>query len=388
MSKLITEAALGAPFAYTDALNELTSEHIAKQKEDGAGYQKQPLRPSAAGKCERELAFELMEFRGLAKYEKETTTPELHRLFDLGHSIEYHVLKHFKEQFKSIGFSIKYQQQVLTFLELKSKIDSKNDLMIEGSIDFVLWSDGFRAIGDVKSKKEKFSSYRESSWEEDNEKYSKLKSLDKIGEAAYYADNLEEFMFELNDPFLNMNLLQLNLYANSQFIKERNIDHCVLVYYSKNTSRVREIRFRPSQNLYEYVLLKFTNAYNAVEANNPLLAMKEFNLGNVKCAFCPFNKECWSDDDPKKAFFKTLPAKRWPKDTSRLGDEGLVIEELYENFKVASQAVDNIQSAETELVNLLTDLHIDKVRFADGEIYEVKLYKSPKEHFRLKRGKL
>lgn len=383
MSKIV-----GPEFAYTDALNHLTHEHITKQDAEGNNFQKSPLRPSAAGKCERELAYELMEFRGLAKYEKELIKPDLHRLFALGHSIEYHILQQFKEQFKHIDISIRYQQQALSFKHLESKIDPKFDAWIEGSIDFVLWSKDFKAIGDVKSKKEKFSSYRDSSWEDDFWKYSKMKSLQKIGEDAFYADDVISFLDEVNDPFLAMNFMQLNLYAMNPFIVERKIDHCVLIYYSKNTSRVRELRFRPSQELYDYVINKFTNVFNAIENNDLESTKKEFTLGSMKCAFCSYKSVCWSDEDPLKAFFKNLPPKRWPKDTSKMGDEGIVLEELYETFKHAEVAAEDLPKAENELLELLTELKVDKIRFADGNIYEVKLYKSPREHFRLKRGKV
>lgn len=379
---------VGPDFSYTDALNHMTEESIKRAREAGDDFQKSPLRPSAAGKCERELAYDLMEYRKLAQYEKELNTPELHRLFALGHSIESHILWQFKEQFKPLGISVRYQQQNLSFMHLSSTVDPKYDAWVEGSIDFVLWSDKFKAIGDVKSKKEKFSSYRESTWEEDNEKYSKMKTLQKIGEEAFYAEDVEAFLIELNDPFLAMNVLQLNLYANNIFITERNIDHCVLIYYSKNTSRIRELRFKPSKSLHDYVLNKFKYAYEAVEAGNPELAKKEFALGTIKCAFCAYKKECWKADDPLRLYFKSLPPKSWPKDTSRLGDDGLALEELFEQYMQAELEASAVKNLESEIIDILTEIKVNKIRLANGYIYEVKLYKSPNEHFKLKRSKV
>lgn len=376
---------LGPEFSYTDALNQLTTEHLHKLRESGEEFQKSPLRPSAAGKCERELAYEFTEYLKLAQYEKELTSPDLHRLFGLGHSVEYHVLNELRARFKEIGASIRYQQQSLSFLHLKN---DKQDLWVEGSIDFVIWSDKFKAIGDVKSKKEKFSSYRASSWEEDSEKYSKLKTLTKIGEDAYYADDTPAFLRELNDPFLAMNVYQLNLYANNSFIKEREIDHCVLLYYSKNTSRVRELRFRPSQELSDYVLTKFKTVFDLVTDNRLAETKQEFPLGSIKCAFCAYKKVCRGEDDPLRTYFKTLPAKAWPKNTDRMGALGEELEILFAEFIKASESTAAMEAVEQEIIEVLNQERVSKIKLENGDVYEVKLYKSPREHFRLKRSKI
>lgn len=376
---------LGPDFSYTDALNQLTTEHLHKLRESGDEFQKSPLRPSAAGKCERELAYEFTEFLKIASYEKELITPDLHRLFGLGHSVEYHVLNELRARFKEIGASIRYQQQSLSFLHLKNEVQ---DIWVEGSIDFVIWSEKFKAIGDVKSKKEKFSSYRSSTWEEDSEKYSKLKSLVKIGEDAYYADDTAAFLKELNDPFLAMNVYQLNLYANNSFITERGIDHCVLLYYSKNTSRVRELRFRPSKELHDYVLTKFKKVFDSVTSNKLTETKQEFPLGSIKCAFCAYKKVCRGDDDSLRTYFKTLPPKSWPKNTDRLGELGEQLECLFEEFTKVSDSVNTLETVEQEIIEVLNTERIPKIKLVNGDVYEVKLYKSPREHFRLKRSKI
>lgn len=379
---------LGPAFGYAAALDHLTSEHIKKQREDGTEFQKTPIRPSAAGHCERELAYALMEFRGLAKYDKPLNSPELHRVFGLGHSIEYHLLREMETQFKNL-FSVKYKQQSLSFLYLESQVDSKFSQWVEGSTDFVLWSEKHRAIGDVKSKKAKFSSYRDSDWEETNDKFERLATMQKIDEACYYIDDLPAFLREYPDPFLRANFLQLNLYALNPFIAERGIDHAFLIFYNKATSELRELRFRPSKELYDYVLQKFSNAFSAVEKIDPEMAKKEFALGSMKCAFCSYRETCWPESDPLKTYFKTLPPKRWPRDTNRLPEDlAEAIENAYEAYKSAAAAASNMTLTEEELTNLLVDNKLDKIRFADGEIYEVRLYKSPREHFKLKRSKM
>jgi hypothetical protein len=214
-----------------------------------------------------------------------------------------------------------------------------------------------------------------------------MKSIQRIGETGFYADDVEAFLKEVNDPFLAANVLQLNLYAMNQFLKERGIDHASLFYYNKNTSRLRELRFRPSQVLYDYVLNKYKSAFIAVEKGDVELAKKEFKLGSMKCAFCPFKKACWSDSDPLKLWFKQLPPKSWPKDTARLEDAGILLEELYADYLEVCDSEAAADVLDGKICDVLVDSGVNKVRFADGNIYEVKLYKSPREHYKLKRSK-
>lgn len=378
---------LGPDVGYVDILDELTTDHLQKQQDDGKGFGKTPIRPSAAGACTRELTYQLMEFHGFAKYEKDLNSPEGHRIFSLGHSIEYHILRQMDDMFKG-WFDIRYKQQVLSFAYLDAVNHPKLSQWLEGSTDLVIWSEKYKCIADVKSKKDKYSSYRDSAWTEFSQKMSMLKSVKSISGKAFWVDDLEAFLLEVNDPFLAANFLQLNLYACNPFIKERGIDHGAIIQYNKNDSRLREIRFRPSQKLYDAIILKFQTALDAVDHQDIERAPKDHVLGSIKCAFCSYKKECWSDSDPLKAFFKSLPPKSWPKDTDRLDAElGGRIEGLYEEYKVAAMLAPEAEAIEAELCRLLSTNRINKVRFSDKEVYEVKLYKSPREHFKLKRSK-
>jgi hypothetical protein len=140
---------LGPQVGYVDLLNHQTTELLKREAANG-GYNKTPIRPSAAGKCTRELFYELMEFHGQAKYEKELKTPSVHRLLNLGHSIEWHVVKQF-ELLKEF-FEIRYKQQVLSFKYLEAKSHPEYSQWLEGSLDLVFWSDRFKCVADVKSK--------------------------------------------------------------------------------------------------------------------------------------------------------------------------------------------------------------------------------------------
>lgn len=378
---------VGPDFSYSDALNHLTQEALKKEREEGKDIQKMPLRPSSSGNCERELAYSLNEYRGNAKYDREVINPETSRIFSLGHSVEYNILGEMYKYYKDL-FQIRYKQQILSYIFLESKIKPEWSTWIEGSTDFVLWSEKFKSVGDIKSKKEKYSSYRESDWDETNEKYGRMRSIQRIGDTGFYADDVEAFLLELNDPFVAANVLQLNLYACNPFLKERGIDHAFLLYYSKNTSRLRELRFKPSQKLYDYVLQKFTNAFEAVEQGNPELAQKEFKLGSMKCAFCNFKNTCWSDADPLKMWFKSLPPKAWPTDTHRLdAEDQQLVEQLYADYVQSQDLEQKSIDLDAEICHIMVKLGISKLRFPDGNVYEVKFYKSPKEHYRLKRSK-
>lgn len=56
----------------------------------------------------------MMEYAGFARYEKELYGAETHRIFSLGHGIEYHIIKEMQQQFKGF-FELKYMQQSLSF---------------------------------------------------------------------------------------------------------------------------------------------------------------------------------------------------------------------------------------------------------------------------------
>lgn len=376
---------LGPEMGYTDILNTLTEDYIKKQRDTGADTSRTPLRPSASGKCSRELAYELMEYAGFARYEKELYGAETHRVFSLGHGIEYHIIREMEQQFKDL-FEIRYKQQSLSFAKLEAVNNPKLTQWLEGSTDLVLWSDKYKCIADVKSKKEKYSSYRNSDWDEYSDKLSKMKSVTKLTETCFYVDDLRSFLKEI-DAFFAMNFYQLNLYACNPFIVERGIDHASIIQYGKSTSRLREIRFKPDPVIYEETIQKFKDVLEVVDNKTPEKAKKEHQFGSMKCAFCSFKKECWSEGDALKAFFKNLPAKAWPKDTSRLGSAGEALEELYQQYQVVEDAEKEKDQLANEIIAIMTELQETKVKFANGDVYELKYLKSPREHIELRRSK-
>lgn len=276
---------LGPEVGYIDLLDAATIENSAKEFKG-----KSPLRPSAAGYCPRELYHGLQEFHGLAKYPKEARAPNVSRLLNLGHSIEWHVIKEF-QALRDI-FELKYKQQSLSFAKLVATQHPEWTQWLEGSLDLVLWSSKYKCVADVKSKKD--AQYgRESTWDKTSKQLSSMRSVEKITAQAFWVNDLIPFLDELNDPFFAANFKQLNLYAGSEFLRERGVDHAAIIQYNKNTSMQREVRFRPCRVQYDKTIKMFQDVLTAVDTNNPDLAPKEHRLGSFKCKFCPYKKECW-----------------------------------------------------------------------------------------------
>lgn len=340
-----------------------------------------PLRPSAAGFCTRELGYQFMEYRGKAPIQADQLSPETLRIFSLGHSIEYHVIQCLN-QVKD--FQIKYKQQVLHFFTLPA-----GDI-IEGSLDLTIFSSDGRGIGDVKSKKDKFSVSHKTAWDETNDAYGMMKSVQKISDTFYWIADLDAFLQELKDPWFAQNFWQLNLYANADFIKQRGIDYAFILQYNKADSRMREFRFKPSSVLFERTKQKFLNIAEAVDVySDPERLPRDAEVGSGKCAFCPYAAKCRPGIATKEAFFETFPAKQWPTDSYRL-DNALSkqVESLYAQYKELNSLSEIAEQLEGQICGLLHDNKISKIRFADNSIYDIKWLKSKRGNLALRRSKL
>lgn len=368
---------LGPPTGYTDIADAALVEKM-KVDAQNKGF---PLRPSAAGSCGRKLAYELMEYSGKAKYEQEPMEPDTYRLLNLGHSVEYSALRNFEA---IPAFKLRYKQQALTMFKLPAAGEFPERL-IEGSLDVVLWSDKYKCVLDVKSTKDGWSVAYKSRWDDTLAKYSRMKSLVKLSETAFYADDLEAFLVELDGDFVVDNMLQLNLYACSDFLVERGVDHAVILKYNKNTSQQYELRFRPSPKMAQVTQDKFNRVYQAIGTGaGPEAVKQDASLGSMRCAFCPYSKQCWNEDS-LKAWFKGMPKKDWPKDASYISSD---MPQLFSMFERAAEADSVRAKYERDILTVLVEKGITKVRLANGNIYEARHYKSPQPHFALKRSKL
>lgn len=372
MSKPIPGPKLG----YVDILEIKTQE--ANDAEAAAPVTRSPLRPSSAGNCARELAYGYAEFKGKRTYPHEAHTPELTRIFALGHSVEYVLLNQFKYNCKDL-VQVKYTQQGLSFFKLP------DGNILEGSLDAVFYSKEHKCIIDVKSKKAKFSNHYTSDWDEMSEKLRRMSSVQAMTDTTFYAEDLAEFIHELNDPFLASNFYQLNFYACNPFIVERGIDHAAIIQFNKNDCRLREIRFRPSQDVYEYVKDKFLAVAIAIENDiGPEAIEKEYVLGSIKCAFCNYKKECWPKNDATKDFWRSMPDKKWPKDLDRMGGDGIEIAEAIGEFVVAKASEPIAKAAEAKVLKLMQKAGVGKIRLTSGDVYEIK---ELKDSISLRRGK-
>lgn len=357
------------------SLAEILDHYTTENSKGRSGFYF-PLRPSSAGKCERRLAYELANFRGLRSDEAEVFEPHVTRLLDLGHYVETHLLKQYRYAFNQAdaGMQTKYQQQTLSFFKLPHAEE-----FIEGSLDAVFVSPKWKALIDVKSTKDSWSSYFKSKWSEKIAAFKKDQLVTEIDESSFYIDDIEAYRQSCKDASFLSNMLQLNFYFHStcKFLPLRGITFCSLLYYNKNTSEVREVRFKPNKESYEYVKEKFLRVSEAVDLHkDPERTEKEFALGSFSCAFCPFANECWGDKiDSKKEYFKTWPKKRWPKDVDRLAEE-TELRELLATIQKADAALEEKQVAEEEMVKLLDKRGVSKIRFDENNVYEVKQLKT------------
>ena len=298
---------IGPSKGYVDLLDEATTKHLIGEQESGRAFQKTPIRPSNAGRCSRALYQDLQMFHGLAKYPRELIKPSLHRLFSLGHSIEWSLLKQF---YLLKGFTeLRYQQQVLSFEYLEAKQNPKLSQWLEGSLDLVLWSAEHKCVADVKSKGDSWNfQSRAYKWDADSRKLQSMASVEQISTNSYWANDLDAFLAELGDKFFAANFMQLNLYANSQFLLERGVDHAAIFQYRKNNSDLREVRFRPSRTVYQQTIQKFKNVLQAVDENRPELAACEY-ADEGKCFYCGEGK----------------PRPRWTKPAAEASDALIIV---------------------------------------------------------------
>jgi hypothetical protein len=377
--------------SYCDILNLATNEALAGD----ADVKRNPVRPSGAGGCTREIAYKLMEFTGQKIYGQFPFTAETNRIFASGHALEYDLIKQIRKYMSDIC-RVKYTQHNLYFEKIEWAKTPALNMELEGSIDLVLWSEQFRAVIDIKTKKDKFSAWHKTQWDEQSEKLRTMETVQPIGTegTGFYVENLKEFLAELNDPFFEANFLQLNLYATHPDLVQRGIDHAAILQYNKNDSRLREVRFKPCMDTAKDVLNKFKLAIYAADEGDPELAPRDHMLGSIKCAFCDYKKECWPaptgpETDPLKSYFKTLPKRYW---ATRLSDldakDARHLEALLQDFETSEKKSKEYERAAEKAADyMLNTLGIFKIKDKDGFVFSAREYKSPKPRITLKRSK-
>ena len=364
---------LGPEKSFTRMVDEaLTARAEADKLKPGYN----PLRPSAAGYCARKLAYDYSAFLGYSEKIHEDRKPSVIRLLNLGHSIEYQALK---ELDMIPGFSVRFKQQVVDMFTLPS------GKRIEGSVDALMVSDDHKVLLDVKSVGLRWHSAFGNSWKNMMEKYDRLPTMQQFDDNAWYIDDVIAWMDEIGEDALVANVTQINLYACSQFMKDRGVEVGVVYRYCKSNSETMEIRFKTSPELFERVKAKYSLIEAAVEAKTPEIVPKEFVLGSQACGFCPYQKRCWPEVSAKKEYFNTFPKKDWPE---RVGDLDAAPEltKLFSQLHTHQNSLDQKEITEQLILKIMIESQVDKLKLEDGAIYRRVFLRSPKPHFELRRS--
>lgn len=366
---------IGPDVSFVDMVHYTLVEHALKEEQalkDGKAT-KSPLRPSSAGECERALAYKGMEFTGQAYYPKPDPEAHVQLIFAMGHAVEAMLMKVFDQvEF----FNVKYAQQLLSFFPIESG-HKKIDQLLEGSNDGCFTAtdgSGWKGVFDIKSKAVGVGTYRRTKWQEFDDQLRKMATVQVISETGYWIDDPEAFIKEVNDPHLAMNIWQLNLYCNSEFMKQRGFSFGSLIYFGKDTSAMRELRFRPSEKLAKLVELRFKSAANAIAKGDPSLAKQEFLLGSKKCAFCPYVKECWgvNENAAMSEMFKKekLGKSKWP---TQLEGE---LAEVLNRYHELGETDREYKRLGDEVMAYMVQNNLDKVQTSKDTVYELKRYKT------------
>lgn len=359
---------------YVDLLD-----HSLTENEKNSNIKFYPLRPSSAGKCSYALYNDLKEYNSDVKIiEKKNKEPNVIRLLSLGHSIEFSMINNFKSMIKEFDYKIKYKQQVVSVFTLD------DGTVVEGSIDFCLENGDYKCVCDAKSMKDAFSGFRKTRFDEQLEKYSKMKSLTKLSNLCFYAEDVNALVTELKDDFKVDNIVQLNLYACTDFFKERGYDHASLLYYNKNDSRMFEIRFKPSDKLRDKIKDKYQKVY---DAKDPAKVVRDFKLGSIRCAFCDYNSLCYANANSLQEWFNTLHnKKKFPTNINKIKEKDKV-KELFNKYYELIKCNKEQKEVESEICEILKEQKINKIKVDNEYTFEVKYLKSPKPHWALRRSK-
>ena len=330
-----------------------------------------PLRPSAAGYCAKKLSYQLAAYRGTGPHMPDPRKPNIKRLLDLGHNIEYHALKIFKDALPEM--KQRFKQQVVDMFRLDSGI------LIEGSTDVAFIDQ--KALVDVKSVGPRWSKGYKSTWDEMLAKYEDMATVIKFDENAFYVHDIKAFFAEVGEDALVANITQLNLDLCTEFMRARGLDHGVIYRYNKADSRHMEIRFAPSMELFEDIRVKFNHIDKACSAGGPGpdAVPRGAMLGSMACAFCPYAAQCWPEvADSRKEWFKTMPKKQWATDAG--SELGQLFTELG-THKAAETETERLTAA---ILSVMVGKEMKKIKLDDGRVYEAKYLASPKPHYELR----
>lgn len=340
---------------------------------------KNPLRPSAAGKCGRALAHEFQEYKGIAPTVIEDKKASVVRLLSLGNHIERALINDLRKLEKTHNIILRYLQQTIEVCTLDDGtiIEGQNDFALEGP-------DGFKLLCDSKSAKDGFSAAFKTKWDSQLADWVDTGFADQVSETLLIVTDTDEFCEALGDDYKLDNIQQLNVYLGSPFFKQRGYEWASLMYYNKNDSRIFELRFRYSKKLHDKVIDKFKKV---ASAKKPEEVEKDFFLGSIRCAFCPYKDRCWGEDAMKSYFKATSNSKSYPVDISYF-PESKELKELFEEYFRTGKEAERHNEIEQEICEIAHHHEKYRIMLDKSTVYDVKLFKSPKPHFELRRSRL
>lgn len=356
---------MNGPTSYVELLNSIL---IEKDLERDIGN---PLRPSNAGACARRIAHEFAGFLGLEEIVKEKRKPSVLRLLNLGHFIESQVVEDFKDM---PAFKVKYTQQEVDIFTLPFGTE------VTGHTDLGIFADGVAGILDVKSMGDRWEAAFVSKWEKLIAFYSRLSCVEHFGEDSFWVEDLGVFLEAIGtDDSLYKNLVQLNLYACCDFLKKKRVDHGSIIRYNKNNSKLMEIRFKPSQEVFNKTEDRFKLIESACQHEDVKLVPKERVLGSTDCAYCLYRPKCWPKAS-REEIYAGSPKKKWAIEAADISEAFAFKLSQYQVVEEHSFDKDELEKA---IILDLDQAGVSKVKLGKV-VYEVKHLKSGSV---LRRGK-
>jgi hypothetical protein len=350
------------PQSYVTLLDEVMLKRTALSQTQNSS----PIRPSNAGTCTRRIAHDYLAYLGKAPRIEETRKPSVERLLKLGHFIEEHVVDDLKE---IPGMGVRFQQQLVEMFELPG------GTRVEGSLDAFMWAAEVRGVLDVKSIGDRWHNHFNSKWDSLLASYRPYAV--EFDSNSFYVDDLGAFLKAIgSDDSLYKNLIQLNLYACTDFLQKRKCDHASIIRYNKNNSALMEIRFKPSAEVFNETKERLAHVETAGVRGDVSLAPKERVLGQMDCTYCPYKAQCWPGVSKKDFYGKDT--KRWATKISQL-EKADAIAELFEHRANAELAASDLNNIDRELIIMLDGHNINKVKLENGDVFEVKVLKSGAE---------
>ena len=356
------------PDSYVKMLDDLLQDQD-KAKEFGM-----PLRPSNAGTCARRIAYEFAQYLGFENGPDMSEDKEANvlRLLNLGHFVETQVVEDFK---KLAPFNIKYTQQEVDIFTLNggTRISGHTDLGVFSSLGTN--GESHAGIGDVKTIGDRWDAAFSSKWEHLLHTYEQCHSAVTFGPNSFWVEDLNAFLNEIgNDDSLYKNLVQLNLYVCAPFMQERGVDHGFILRYNKNNSKLMELRFAPSQVVFQQTKARFDAIEAVAEHQDPTRVSKERMLGSLDCTYCPANKTCWPKVT-KQELYAGAPSKRWATPAIDLGGQ---FESALKVYARMDSEIEEKQKIEKVLLQQMDAQGIYKVKLGT-RVYEAKYLKSGAE---------